>query len=377
MSTVSQQVKGLIETALGPETLDATLKKFGLRHEPPTQTFRIGIEKPVTRETVADSILIKGWALSLDKVPCKARVLFDNGANFHLPINVKRPDVAKIFQLGPDQDKVGFEQHYTWSQIFEKGGQKKEPIGVSLEFTHGKDVLLSGPIEVSKTDTPLLLHERGSYKDVWNDASSNHTYAMDSVSGFHDFEEFMESGRSSAETMIKLLEITKEDTVLEVGCGTGRIGAALAPHCKKWIGSDISSNMLGFAKKNLESLSNVELVELSTCGLSEFEDQSIDKLYISAVFMHLDEWDRFRYVKDAYRVLKPGGKIYIDNINLGGSTGWDIFSDMAKHDPAQRPPTVSKTSTSEELEIYLSQAGFKDIEKIPGKHMVIAYGSKK
>ncbi|MCB0359700.1 MAG: class I SAM-dependent methyltransferase, partial [Bdellovibrionales bacterium] len=222
----------------------------------------------------------------------------------------------------------------------------------------------------------LLMHERGSYKDVWNQASGDHGAAMDAVAATRNYDEFMESGKDSAKTMIDMLSIRPSDVVLEIGCGTGRIGAALAPHCARWIGTDISGQMLSYAINNLKQFSNIELVELQTCGLAEFENESIDKLYCSAVFMHLDEWDRYRYVAEAFRVLKPGGIAYFDNINLGGDIGWGIFSELAGHDPAARPATISKTSTVEEVRIYMSRAGFTKLKEFPGSHLLAITGHK-
>ena len=92
--------------------------------------------------------------------------------------------------------------------------------------------------------------------------------------------------------------------------------------------------------------------------------------------MHLDEWDRYRYVEEAFRVLRPGGRCYFDNINLGGKQGWEIFLQMAQHPPALRPPNISKASTGEELRIYFSKAGFADIQIYPGDHFVAAVGTK-
>ncbi len=46
-----------------------------------------------------------------------------------------------------------------------------------------------------------------------------------------------------------MLHIAEDDDVLEIGCGVGRVGVALAPCCDQWIGADISSQMLEHAKK--------------------------------------------------------------------------------------------------------------------------------
>ncbi len=50
--------------------------------------------------------------------------------------------------------------------------------------------------------------------------------------------------------------------------------------------------MLGHAKKRLSHLKNIELIELHESNLSPIADDSVDVVYCTVVFMHLDEWDR-------------------------------------------------------------------------------------
>ena len=88
---------------------------------------------------------------------------------------------------------------------------------------------------------------------------------------------------------------------------------------------------------------------VSTPALS---DDSIDVVYCTVVFMHLDEWDRYEYVKEAFRVLKPGGRAYFDNFNLMSEEGWAIFE--SHHQISERPSHISKSSTPQELLKYFN-----------------------
>ena len=335
-------------------------------------SFMVVLEQPSANETVSEKIVVRGWALSLVGKTVQGDILINNQIVAPLVFNKERDDVFEAFNISADQHFVGFDQELDWDVYC----GKEIRADLSVRIIHGRDISILGPVILSHTSSPYLLHQRGSYKEVWNSASINHQDAMTSVAGISNFEEFMESGRSSAETFQQIMGITPNDVVLEIGCGTGRVGATLAKLSREWIGSDISGNMLSYARENLKNFNNVRFEELSGCNLKPFPNNSIDKVYCTAVFMHLDSWDRFRYVQEAFRVIKPGGKIYIDNLNLAGDTAWAIFEELANLDSAKRPPHVSKHSTADELVTYLKRAGFTDIKPFPGGHMVGALGTK-
>jgi SAM-dependent methyltransferase len=119
--------------------------------------------------------------------------------------------------------------------------------------------------------------------------------------------------------------------------------------------------MLTFAREALAGVPNVSLVHLNGYDLEGVADGSADVVYCSAVFMHLEEWDRYRYVCEAFRVLRPGGRVYYDNFNLLSAEGWALFEESSRLDVAMRPPNVSKSSTPEELRCYAERAGFEGI----------------
>jgi ubiquinone/menaquinone biosynthesis C-methylase UbiE len=202
---------------------------------------------------------------------------------------------------------------------------------------------------------------RHEYGRVWDREVRNARDARIAVAGYADENEWRRSGESTAHHVQERLDLRPDSVVLEIGCGAGRVGDHLAPHVGTWIGADTSAQMLAHARTALTSHANVRLVQLNGYDLHGVDDGSVDAVYCTAVFMHLDEWDRYRYVEEAARVLRPGGGLYIDNFDLRSPDGWRLFTDMARLDPASRPANVSKASTAQELEWYAMQAGFIDV----------------
>jgi ubiquinone/menaquinone biosynthesis C-methylase UbiE len=145
------------------------------------------------------------------------------------------------------------------------------------------------------------------------------------VSGYVDEDRYLATAQATRRNLESTVGIYAGDVVLEIGCGVGRVGMVIAPLCKHWIGCDVSSNMLKHARKRLSSNANVSFIEISGFDLKPVADHSVDMVYCTVVFMHLDEWDRFSYVRESYRVLRPGGRIFVDNFDLCSDEGWLVF----------------------------------------------------
>lgn len=105
------------------------------------------------------------------------------------------------------------------------------------------------------------------------------------------------------------LQYTKTgDRVLDLGCGNGALWKILKDKGIKYIGIDNSKDLIERARKQYPG------VEFQTAEALKipFPDNSFDKIYCIGVIHHIpSEKIRIDFLKEAKRVLKPGGKIIL------------------------------------------------------------------
>ncbi len=123
---------------------------------------------------------------------------------------------------------------------------------------------------------------------------------------------FPESLRRMNEVMAETAKIKQGETVLDAGCGVGGSSIYLAKTlgCKA-VGVTLSAKQVSHAFENAKQHGVSHLTDFKVMNYSqtEFPDQSFDIVWGCESICYAD--DKEQFVKEAYRVLKPGGRLII------------------------------------------------------------------
>ena len=159
-------------------------------------------------------------------------------------------------------------------------------------------------------------------RTFWDDkARENATYYVSSYRPYHDqnLEEFWEWGNTLAERFLSAsgIHFDGTETMLEIGCGVGRMTRCFAGRFKEVHGIDVAPEMILRAKENLSEFRNVSFCVGNGYDLSCFADGSFDFVFSYITFQHIPGASiTLGYIREAGRVLKKDGHFYFQVNNI-------------------------------------------------------------
>lgn len=150
--------------------------------------------------------------------------------------------------------------------------------------------------------------------------------------------------------------------LLDVACGSGRFLKMLAERHFQGYGADISGKMV----ESAAHLNPTMAFHRAPCDALPFDDGFFDAVTVCAAFHHFP--DPAAFVREAFRVLKPGGRLYIAEIYYP-ALARALFNPILRLSPAGDV----RFYAPEEISALLRGAGFTAaVVKILGNAQILS-----
>ena len=165
-------------------------------------------------------------------------------------------------------------------------------------------------------------------------------------------------------TVIRCLPPSSDVHVLDWGCGDGhfsffllQLGFTVSAYSFAQIGK-ISSLLESFTRFNFHHCESKEPI------LLPYQNKTFDVVFSMGVLEHVQEYhgDELASLKEMYRVLKPGGKVFI--FHLPNQRSWiEMVNKMCVKMKLSKKYTHNFTYTKKQIEALASLAGFSLLEQ--------------
>jgi SAM-dependent methyltransferase len=126
------------------------------------------------------------------------------------------------------------------------------------------------------------------------------------VAGTADADWFLRSGRAAYDAIAAHVPLTEVESVLDFGCGCGRVTRYWSDFAGTASGSDVNTKAVDWCRANLP-FARFEVNRLEPP--LAFADESFDLVYALSVFTHLTAELQLAWRDELRRVLRPGGRL--------------------------------------------------------------------
>lgn len=170
---------------------------------------------------------------------------------------------------------------------------------------------------------------RDAMRQDWDDrARQNAFYYIASWRSDWDLDSFLASGEEDYEKMVAAAlsrcAIPAGGTMIEIGCGAGRMTGSFARRFARVYAVDLSPAMLGRARRIHAERKNVLWLRGNGADLSCLRTACADFVFSYLVLQHLpQEPFVITYIREMLRVLRPGGAFLFQfNANETPTMNW-------------------------------------------------------
>ena len=139
-----------------------------------------------------------------------------------------------------------------------------------------------------------------------------------------------DSGQSSVALMEQHGVLRPDMTVVEIGCGAGRVSTALSEYLTegKYYGVDLSPQYVAICERRVGTANNTRFEVTDGCSFP-FPDSTADLVIEFSIFCHMPYPMIWKWLCETSRILKPSGRTYLQFQNFSSNKSWAEFTRTA------------------------------------------------
>jgi len=174
------------------------------------------------------------------------------------------------------------------------------------------------------TNQPTISQVEPENNDVmridWDDRAREDAMYYIVTNAADSLDAFDASAQANMSLFSKAVsQVEGRESILEIGCGIGRLLKPFASQFAQVYGVDVSPEMIERSKEYTKDTPNITTWANDGSSLHPLEDNSIDYVFSYITFQHIPFATVIEtYIRETLRVLKPGG---IFQFQVAGKTG--------------------------------------------------------
>lgn len=289
-----------------------------------------------------DEIQMTGWALSLWDRQDQYRFVI-NGVDFDkVEWPLPSPDLLAYF---PDVPHAGMSQF--------RCSHKREPGAWPFEDGFARFNV------VSRFGEHALSYKTAFYlADPAREPAMPSPAQMERVIGTSDAAAYQSSGASTVCRLNAFLKhrldrpLESFDSILDWGCGAGRLTRYLSMFSPHVTGVDIDADNIAMCAENLP---HSIFQAIAPHPPTSFAENSFDLVIGISVFTHLDEKNQHAWLAELKRIVRPGGVLLL---TIAGQAQMHLYKDWGDNKRVTHQSGINVVGKNPQLQDVLSDPDY-------------------
>ena len=207
----------------------------------------------------------------------------------------------------------------------------------------------------SECKEPHFVREYTEHTRRLLESSESRKGALQAAVGSATPEEYELVGRVEMRLLI-YAGLQPDNSLVDIGCGSGRLAVQLARWLQgPYLGTDVVQSLLDEAA---QSCNRPDWRFERVCGLTVPADsESVDMACAFSVFTHLRHEESYVYMRDIYRVLKPGARFVFSYLDYRVPELWRVLE--GNIEAIGQEAVLNQFMSTDTIEVFAQHLGFE------------------